>query len=58
MTAQLITEAIEKLEAAQETLRMKAAHTIEELGIELHNNQKWYEISKAISELRYVLNTL
>jgi hypothetical protein len=58
MTSQLITEAIEKLEAAQETLRMKPAHTMEELERELRINQKWYEISKAISELRYVLSTL
>lgn len=58
MTAQLITEAIAKLEAAQETLTQREVHTIAEFEIELKNNQKHYEISKAISELKYVLSTI
>lgn len=55
MTAQLITEAIEKLEAAQDTLRLTTEQTLEE---SIKASQKHYEISKALSELKYVLSTL
>lgn len=48
MTAQLITEAISKLEAAQEELRTE----------NFKDQQKHYEIGKALSELKYVLSTL
>lgn len=57
MTAQLINEAIEKLEAAQEGLRTISG-TEEKAWEFLHNSQKHYEIGKAISELKYVLGTL
>lgn len=56
MTAQLIADAISKLEEAQETLR-QVWNTQAGLGWFVAQ-QKHYEISKAISELRYVLSTL
>lgn len=58
MTAQLITEAIKKLEEARESLRMTDAE-IDNKGLQwLVNSQKHYEIGKAVSQLEYVLSTL
>lgn len=56
MTKQLITEAIEKLEAAQEELRIVVTddNTLKFLVA----SQKHYEIGKAISQLKYTLSTI